>query len=389
VELLKRGHLQKRIDSFVDHPGLTEQLAAVQGIRLDNWNTPSIREAMAVPAVYRAVTFIANLIGSFTMQAWRNGALVTDQRQIPRLVNRPGVFGTPRDFWRDTGTCLAEAGEYIWRIVSRNDDGLADGFLLLPLNEVQVRWDENFPLMRRYKWRDMEIDSDDIEHGFMFRQPGALRGSGPLQVCGAALSVAVEADEWAARFFARGGVPSVDLHTNVNLSDDDADRLLARWEERSSNEARVTSGGLEAKVLQINPEQAQLLDSRKHSSADVATMFGMDADLLNAAVSGSSLTYQNVGQRLDNFIRTTLAPNYLEPIEHGVSERLTRTTVGRFNLQSLLRADVNTQATVYSTLVAAGLPQPQALQVAGLDSLVDTEPIPAPEPVEIDVPSVA
>ena len=84
-------------------------------------------------------------------------------------------------------------------------------------------------------------------------------------------------------------------------------------------------------------------------------MFGMDADLLNAAVSGSSLTYQNVGQRLDNFIRTTLAPNYLEPIEHGISERLTRTTVGRFNLQALLRADVKTQADVYSTLITAGL----------------------------------
>ena len=90
----------------------------------------------------------------------------------------------------------------------------------------------------------------------------------------------------------------------------------------------MTAGGLDAEAFQTNPEQAQLLESRQHSAADVATMFGMDADLLNAAVSGSSLTYQNVGQRLDNFIRTTLAPNYLEPIEHGISERLTRTTVG-------------------------------------------------------------
>jgi hypothetical protein len=95
-----------------------------------------------------------------------------------------------------------------------------------------------------------------------------------------------------------------------------------------------------------------------------------------------------VGQRLDNFIRTTLAPNYLEPIEHGISERLTRTTVGRFNLQTLLRADINTQATVFKTLIDAGLPQTQALQVAGLEDLVDTEPIPAPEIVRIEVPSV-
>jgi HK97 family phage portal protein len=388
VNLLKRGHLQTRsIDSFTDYPGLTEQLLAIQGLSTEYWSTPSIRQAMAVPAVFRAVTLIANLIGSLTMQAWRNGTLLTDRTQIPRLVIRPAVFGTTRDFWRDTGTCLAQTGEYIWKVVSRNDEGLADGLLLLPPHEVQVEWDENFPLVRQYRWKNQKQDADDIEHGFMFREPGGLRGLGPLQLCGAALSVAVEADEWAARFFSRGGVPSVVLKSAVNMSSDDADRLIERWVQRDSNEVRVASGGLTPEAFQVNPEQAQLLDSRKHSAADIATAFGMDADLLNAAVSGSSLTYQNVGQRFDNFIRSTLAPNYLEPIEQGISERLTRTTVGRFSLQSLTRADVQTQANVFKTLVDGGLPQPQALGVAGLDSLVDTEPVPAPEKVNVVVPS--
>ena len=130
-----------------------------------------------------------------------------------------------------------------------------------------------------------------------------------------------------------------------------------------------------------------MLESRKHSAADVATMFGLDADILNAAVSGSSLTYQNVGQRFDSMIRTTISPNYLEPIEHGISERLTRTTVARFDLTGLMRADVKTQAEVYSTLTTAGLEASQAAAIAGLDSLVDTEPIPAPEPVRIQVPA--
>jgi HK97 family phage portal protein len=387
VIFTKAGHLQKRaIDSFTDHPGLTEQLAAVQGIRLESWNPPSIREAMAVPAVYRAVTFIANLIGSFTMQAWHNDVLM---QTPPRLVSRPGVFGTPRDFWRDSSYCLATRGEYLWWIVSRDDDGLADGLLLLPPHEVVVSWNDDLKgLQREYKWRNKDIPADDIEHGFLSREPGGLRGIGPMQSCGAALSVAVEADEWAARFFARGGVPSVVLKSAVNLTPDEATRLKDSWLDRDSNEVRVAAGGVLPEAFQINPEQAQLLDSRKHSSADVATMFGMDADLLNAAVSGSSLTYQNVGQRLDNFIRTTLAPNYLEPIEHGISERLTRTTVGRFNTTTLLRADVRTQADVFKTLVDGGLPQPQALQVAGLADLVDTEPVPAPETVRINVPSV-
>jgi HK97 family phage portal protein len=376
--MLKAGKLQTRaLDSFTEHPGLTEQLLRVQGLSTEHWYPPSLREALSVPAVFRAVTMISNLVGSLTLQAWRNGIVLTGQ-QVPSLVSRPGVFQTPRDFFRDTAYCLATRGEFLWWVVDRDDDGLARRLLLLPPGEVKVERDDRFPLMLKYTWRNRAIDADDIEHGTFSREPGTLRGQGPLQLCGAALSAAVEADEWAARFFARGGAPSVVLKHPNNLNESDATKLKNQWLETDGNEIKIASGGVVPEAFQIDPESAQLLDSRKYSAASVATMFGMDADLLNAAVSGSSLTYQNVGQRLDNFIRTTLGPSYLEPIEHGISERLSRTTVARFALQTFLKADVQTQAEVYSTLVAAGVEAGRAAEIAGLDSLVDTIPIPAP-----------
>lgn len=383
MRLLKHGRLQKRsIDSFTDYPGLTEQLLAVQGLNNTWTSPPSVRQAMASPAVFRAVTMITNLVASLSLAAWRNGEKMATP---PRLVQRPGAFGIPRLFHMDTAYSLATRGEYIWWVVDRDDDGMASAFLVLPPGQVNVTWDDRLEgLVRKYSWRGKDIPTDDIEHGFFCREPGGLRGFGPLQLCGAAMNVAVEADEWAARFFARGGTPATVLYSPVRLSKEDANRLLEQWLETTGNEARVWSGGGKPEQFQVNPEQAQLLESRKHSAADVATAFGMDADLLNAAVSGSSLTYQNVGQRFDNFIRSTLAPNYLEPIEHGISERLTRTTVARYELAGLLRADVRTQADVFKTFVDAGMDEARAAGLAGLDSLVDTEPIPAPEPVRIE-----
>lgn len=384
--MLRSTRLQTRaLDSFTEHPGLTEQLLRVQGLSMTSWSPPSVQQAMSVPAVFRAVTMIANLIGSLALEAYRNGTRMVEN--IPVLVSRPGIFTTPRDFFRDTGTSLAAFGEFIWRVVDRDDDGLARKFLLLPTHEVTVSWNQRLPIVRDYVWRGEKIDTDDIEHGTFFRMPGALRGVGPLQLCGAALSAAYEADAWAARFFARGGVPSVQLKTDAALSPQESSDLVDQWLERAGNEVRVSSGGINAEAFMIDPETAQLLESRQYSAAAMATAFGMDADLLNAAVSGSSLTYQNVGQRLDNFIRTTLAPNYLEPIEHGISERLSRTTVARFSLNGLRRADVKTQADVYSVLIAAGLAPEVAAEIAGLDSFVDTSPVPAPEPIRIEVPN--
>lgn len=385
--MIKAVRLQTRaIDSFVDHPGLTEQLLAIQGISSDSWNPPTIREALGVPAVFRAVTMISNLVGSLTLEAWRNGIKLEGQA-IPMLVSRPGVFSTTRDYFRDCAYCLATRGETIEWIVDRDADGIARKMLLLPPAEVMVEWDTRLPLMRRYRWRNRDIPTNDIQHNTFSREPGALRGQGPLQLCGAALSAAVEADEWAARFFKRGGSPATVLKVPVSMNDAEAAELVTRWLEREGNEVRVASGGSDPVPFQVNPEAAQLLESRRFSAAAVATMFGMDADLLNAAQSGSSLTYQNVGQRFDNLVRSTLAPNYLEPIEHGISEQLPRTTVARFSLQAFTRADIATQASVYATFTGAGIPPEQAAELAGIAGLVDTQPLPAPEPLRVEIPA--
>jgi HK97 family phage portal protein len=378
--------LQTRaIDSFTDYPGLTEQLLAVQGLSSTSWAAPSVREALGVPAVFRAVSMISTLVGSLTLEAWRNGIKMTTP---PALVSRPGVFSTPRDFFRDTAWSLATYGEFIWWVVDRDEEGLARRMLLLPPGEVHVTWAPGFGLVRAYRWRNRNIEAADIEHGTLVREPASLRGQGPLQLCGAALSAAVEADEWAARFFTRSGLPSMVLDSPVKLSADEAGKLVDQWLQREANEVRVTSGGVTASPFTVDPEAAQLLESRQYSAAAVATMFGLDADLLNAAISGSSLTYQNVGQRFDNFIRSTLSPSYLEPIEHGISERLTRTTVARFSLTTLLRADVATQASVYATLTAAGMPPAQAATIAGFDNQVDVQPVPAPLPIPTTVREV-
>jgi len=372
------------IDSFVDSPGLTEQLAAVQGIRLDSWNPPSIREALSVPAVFRAVSLISNTVGMLLMEAFRDGVKLEEQ---PTLVTRPGIDGTPRDFWRDSAWGLATRGEFLWRIVDRNlEDNRARKLMILPPAEVTVSWDKIIPFMRIYKWRNMDLDPQDVVHGFFARDPWGLRGFGPLQLCGAALSAAVEAEEWAARFFSEGGIPSVVLKYATKLDPKEAKRLLAQWNEKKGNIARVVDMGLDLQDSQINPEQGQLLESRQHSSGNAATMFGINGHLLNYAQSGSSLTYQNVGEVFVDFVRTTLAGGYMVPIEDAVSDLLPRGQSSRFNADELYRADIKTQAEVYKTLVDAGMQQEEASRRAGFDQSAELASMPLQSVPRIEVP---
>jgi hypothetical protein len=205
--LADQGMLETRaIDSFVDHPGLTEQLLAVQGLTDRPWRAAGLREALGVPAIFGAVTLISNVVGSLTMRALRNEIEIPPDDR-PRVIVRPDPFTIPREFYRQTAYNMATRGEAWWWIAARDIDGNAISVLNVNPAEVTVTRDERdlrYPII---EWAGRRMPNADMRQLVYQRDSGGLRGYGPLQICGAAISVAVEAQEWAANFYAGGGNP--------------------------------------------------------------------------------------------------------------------------------------------------------------------------------------
>ena len=86
-----------------------------------------------------------------------------------------------------------------------------------------------------------------------------------------------------------------------------------------------------------------MLTSRDYQTGEAARMFGIPGTLLEYERLGLGLTYQNLGDVFDKFVRSCLSPNYLEPIEQAMTDLLPRSTMARFNLGALLRADAKTR----------------------------------------------
>lgn len=369
----------RAIDSFEDHPGLTEQLLTVQGVTNRNrtWAHPSIREALGVPSIFRAVNLISNLGASLSLEAWRDGVRM---ERPPRLVARPDPFTTPREFIRATIWSLATRGEAFWYIGAYDNDRMPLSLLVVDPKEIRIEWDERRRVERLYFWRNVRQPAGRIRHIVFSRDPGGTRGMGPLQLCGAAISAAIEADEWAANFFAEGGIPSVNLHSATELDPKEADALRNKWVEGHGNTARVTSGPLELREVQVSPESAQLLQARMASTGNAATMFGIPSHLLQYSQPGSSLTYQNVADVATEFVRFGLAPGYLEPIEQEMTDLLTRSTVARFDVNGIMRADIKTRFEVYKSAVDVFGPEEGAAYARREEGLapgsVETAPVP-------------
>jgi HK97 family phage portal protein len=378
----------RSVDPWLPAPDLATQLAALHN-QPRPWRLPSIMDALGVPAIKRAVILITHTGASLEMEAFRNGVKMADG---PRLLSRPDPYSTSWEFKRDTLYNYCTRGEFVWWIAKRDPDGRATALINVPLAELNVEANPRNRLRPVYTWGSVEstrwtpaTTDGDFVHMTYMKEPGALRGLGPLQLCGAAISVSVEAQEWAANFYAGGGVPPIVLRTNpsIELSSDEATEAKAAWMNTPSNTPQVLDGDWEEPwESHSNPQGAQMLDSRAHQNGEAALIFDMPGSLLDFSTPGSSLTYQNVAEEYTKWVRSGLLPTYLEPFEQAMSDLLTNSTIAKFSVAALQRADAKTRMETYAIGIPLGvIPLEDAQAAEGvIPGSIETAPVPAAAP---------
>jgi HK97 family phage portal protein len=376
-----------------DYPDFDQQMAALLLNRrrtLPPWRIASVSQAMGFPAINRCVTLIANTVGSLSVDAYRDGRKL-EGNDRPRLIVRPNPLTRPQVFYRNSAYYMASRGEAWWMVMKRDGDGMP--ISLYPARPWEITIEPTTdPLRPTIFWNNVKQNNDDVIHiSLMPDDNDMYRGIGPLQQCGAAVSVAVEAQEWAANFYAEGGTPSTLIKSAVDLDENDADALREQWVSRPHNVPRIIDPGIEdVRELGINQQGAQMLESREYQNGDAARMFGIPGSLIDHQTPGSTLTYQNLEGEYTKLVRGCLLPNYLEPMEQAMSDLLTRSTVARFHVDGLLRADIKTRYDVYQIGIEAGVLTPElAQEMEGIvPGDIENAPVPfsPPEAVPTQLP---
>ncbi len=361
-------------------------LVARLGYGGQRWQPASVRDALSVPSIARAVSLIAGTTGMLSMDAYRKGVKL-DPEDRPRIMVRPDPFRKPRHFYRDTAWNMATLGEAWWWIAKRGTDD--EPLSVLSINPVEVFMEEdgNDPRYPIITWRNLttgtstanvkHTDISNFRHLTFMQLPGELRGVGPLQLCGAAVSVAVASQEFAANFFADGGYASEIIKAAGTLDPtkrfdadgapgtdySEADLLRSAWVSGGNNVPKVIDQGIES-VEKHEPDvsRVQMLGARDYSNGDAARMFGMPGSLLDYGNHGSSLMYQTLADEFTKWVRAGLLPYFLEEIEQEMSDLLTRSTVARFNILALERADIKTRYEVYKMGIESGVLTPELAQ---------------------------
>lgn len=358
--------------------------AQLARIRRETPDTPpTFREAYSVPAVFRAVNLIANTIGMLTLNVFRNGEKL-DPLDRPRLVVRPDPDRTPRDFFRETAFSMAAYGEAWWWIPRRDTDQSALSLMCVPPPLISVTKEpgSRYPVIR---WGQRDMPRKDMVQIVLSRVPGELRGTGPLQACGAAMSVAVESQRWAAKVYASPR-PSVHLNSEPELEDDEAKELKAKYYEAiATDDVFVSSGPLTLKEFGQTDQAGELLTARLGSVGDVARAYGIPGPILEFGMEGSSIVYSNREALITALFKQCLQPDYLEPMEQAMSDLLTRSHTARFSLDDQLRADIKTRFEAWGIGIDKGfLTVNEARSREGLaPGDIENSPIPFSPPAAV------
>jgi HK97 family phage portal protein len=310
-----------------------------------------------LPAVSRARSLIVSLVAELEPVAWRDGYPMDEQ---PRIVQRPQPASTRDAFIGSiAGELFDHSNAFVWLpTTGRNAAGFADVAVVVPFDHVHVEWDDT-GLFRRYTWREQErfIGRDWLHIETPGRRPGELLVPSKFDTNAEALARILAAELYAGDWFTNGAVPSVTLKFAGTLTDTDADKAKARWvSNHQDHSPGILPQGWDIHETGGNPESSQLLETRRAGVLEVARIWGIvPAELLLAELGGSSLTYQNIGAMLDTFMRVTGQPEYLAPIEAGLSDLVPATQAVRFDLGELFRLAEAERIRVEAEAIAAGI----------------------------------
>lgn len=271
--------------------------------------------ALRHSAVWGALRLRADLVSMMPIDVYRkvNGIQV-EVPKPPVLVTPGGQEVGIKEWMYSTEFDLDRAGNCFGLITERSGvigpdgRGLPGRIDLVELGDVTVR--ANGSQITKFKICGTEYDPWDVWHEKQYTVAGFPLGLSPVAYAAWTIEESLNAQQFARDWFAAGVVPSGTLK-NVNKT---IDKKNAR-EAKEAFRAAVSNGDVfvhgvdwEYKPIQAVAQQAQFIEARQYGLGDIARFFGVPGDMIDAAASGSSITYASITQRNLQFLIMHLGP---------------------------------------------------------------------------------
>ena len=369
--------------------------------------------ALQLATAWACVRLKSRTVGTLPIAVYEKRAdgtrvLASDHWLYGIVHDSPNADQTAAEYWMGVVACLDLWGN-AYSLIDRAADGRVISLTPLRSDVMAVYRDKTGA--RRYRYSDPRFQQRDFSEDQIFHIRGFTTGgdvglsaiSFGRQTLGAALA----ADETAGKAFANGllvsgfmEAPAGSRPTNEQIGQ--VQEIVDRFTGSGQAGRIMTSPpGWTFKSIAMNPEDAQLLETRAFNVEEICRWFDVLPVLIGHAAAGQTMWGSGVEQIMLGWLTLNLRP-LLASIEQAIEKQLLpagmrRNIFPEFNFEGLLRADSAGRAALYSVQAQNGLkprneirPRENAPPLPGGDiltvqsNLVDLEKLgdapPAPTP---------
>lgn len=310
------------------------------------------KTALRHSAVWACLRLRANLISTMPVDLYRKVEGIQVEVPKPPVLVTPGGEKVKMPEWLYSSQFdLDRAGNAVGLITAKDGLGFPARIELVPIGDVTVRMRKG---VLKYLIAGVEYDSSEVWHEKQYTVAGLPLGLSPVAYAAWSISEYLSIQQFALDWFSGGAIPSAHLrNTAKTLNQDQADGAKQRFKAAVQNrDLFVTGNDWEYKMIQAEQAGSDWIQAKQFGIGDIARFFDCPSDLIDAAVSGSSVTYANMTQRNLQFLVMSLGP-VVKRREDALSDLTSKPRFVKLNSNALLRMDPQTQAAVLKTQIDA------------------------------------
>lgn len=328
--------------------------------------TVNVNSALQLATAWACIRLTAQAIATMGAGIYRKNADgsregLTDHDLAALLQDSPNEDQTPFEFWEVMVAAMCATGNAYAEKV-HTGSRLTSVEPLLNCRPVRL---EDRRLVYRVvdRGQSEDLPREKVFHLRGFSLGGDL-GLSPI-ACGAeGLGAAMAAEETTAAMFANGLQQPLFIDSGqTRLSPEQRADLTALFRkfQGSSNAAKVMvlEAGMTPKPLTLNPDDAQMLETRRFQIEEMCRWWGVPPIIVGHAAEGQTMW----GTGVESILLTWLALG-INPLARRIEARIRkqllgpedrRTVYAEFNREALLQMDSKAKAEFLSAVTQNGL----------------------------------
>lgn len=314
--------------------------------------------ALKVNACYAAVRLYVDTVSMLPMDtSYRKNGERLPFRPRPVWVDEPDVDGLTRQQFYAQWIASKLISHAACVRVLRNNLGDVVALSVMDPRRVERKRDEDGHIVYSIDFGKYILQADEVIYDSELLMAGQLMGTSRVDQIKETLGLTQALETFAARFFGNGTTTSGVIEVPTEITAEQAKGLQDGWEDghkglRKAHRPGVLAGGAKFVKTGVDPDEAQMLESRMFALEEVARAFRIPPNMLQSQKPGS-VAYASREQDALQWVTFSLMP-YITAIEDHLTRLLPGGAFVKFNVDALSRASLTDRFAAYSVGTQSG-----------------------------------